>query len=154
MENVIHIPNFLDDDLSNRLFKILENNIKWNKINYFKRHVHHYDLSLEELNELIVIISNTYSRKIMGVFCNFYADGNEYAPYHADKYNCDTCLVSLGVERTLRFKNNDTKLNTDFILKNGDLLFMPDDINNNYKHSLLKRTKINEPRISLLFFLE
>jgi alkylated DNA repair dioxygenase AlkB len=89
----------------------------------------------------------------VGAFLNLYRDGNEYAPYHADKYGCDCGLLSLGTMRILRYKkNDDTKDQIDYELNNGDLLFIPDDVNENYKHSLLKRTKVKEPRISILFF--
>ena len=93
-------------------------------------------------------------RSVEGVFLNYYENGNDYAPYHADKYNCDTCLISLGETRILRYKHNTTGENTDYNLANGDLLFIPDEINNNYKHSLLKRTKITGSRISILLFFK
>ena len=106
------------------------------------------------LNIILLDIEKQFLRKVAGAFLNYYEDGNEYAPYHADKYNCDCCLISLGTARTLRYKENKTKENVDYILNNGDLLFIPNEINNNYKHSLLKTKKVNKPRISILDFLE
>jgi len=95
-----------------------------------------------------------YGREIVGAFLNYYQDGLDYAPYHSDKYGCDTILISLGVSRTLRYKSNQTKENTDFVLNSGDLLFIPDSTNQTHKHSLLKTTKIKEPRISILVCLQ
>jgi alkylated DNA repair dioxygenase AlkB len=95
----------------------------------------------------MLLVSQQFKKKIQGVFMNYYEDGNEFAPYHSDKYGCDSVLLSFGTERILRFKNNRTKENTDFNLNSGDLLFVPDEINKYFKHSLLKRSKVSKPRI-------
>lgn len=152
MDTIISIPKFVQND--KKLFDTLKKNIAWQQMNYFKRHVCMYQGDNEEINRLIIQVQSNFNKIVVGAFLNYYENGNEYAPYHADKYNCDTVLVSLGETRILRYKHNITKENTDFILNSGDLLFIPDEINNNYKHSLLKRVKINEPRISILFFLQ
>jgi alkylated DNA repair dioxygenase AlkB len=155
-KDIIHIPNFIKDNNSNNLFNVLIHKITWQKINYFKRSVSHYNVNdnISEMNDLLNCIKSIFSRNIVSTFLNYYQDGNDYAPYHSDKYNCDTILISLGTTRILRYKHNLTNENTDYELKNGDLLFIPDKINNSYKHSLLKRTKINTPRISILVFFE
>jgi alkylated DNA repair dioxygenase AlkB len=152
METIVHTPLFLEN--ADELFEIIYRNTLWSKVNYFKRHVAHYLFNIEKLNAILSDIENLFSRKVVGAFLNYYEDGNEYAPYHADKYGCDTCLLSLGTTRTLRYKENTTKENTDFVLHSGDLLFIPNDINNNYKHSLLKTKKVNKQRISILVFLQ
>jgi hypothetical protein len=152
METIVHIPSFVDDTTS--LFHALRTQLRWERHNFFKRMICHYMGESHELNILVQTIERTFNRQVEGVFLNYYEDGNDYAPYHADKYNCDTCLVSLGTMRTLRFKHNTTKENTDFELKDGDLLFVPNEINHAFKHSLLKRTKVVESRVSILVFLK
>ena len=157
METIIHIPKYLTEDQSNKIFHLLKDKIAWQKINYFKRNVSNYnpiDNNIDELNDLLLQVGETFSRNIVGAFLNYYQDGNDYAPYHSDKYNCDTCLISFGTSRILRYKHNKTGENKDYELDNGDLLFIPNEINNNYKHSLLKRTKLTTSRISLLVFFE
>jgi alkylated DNA repair dioxygenase AlkB len=152
-KHIIHIPQFVDATKADALFNTVLNSTSWENINYFKRNVSHYKGDLPELNELITTIEKAYSRQIVGAFMNLYRDGNEYAPYHADKYDCDCCLFSLGTMRILRYKHNINKNEQiDYELNNGDLLFIPDIVNENYKHSLLKRTKVKDPRISILFF--
>ena len=136
MNSIIHIPLFVESANANELFDIILKQTPWNKINYFKRHTSHYQYTINKLNSVLLDIEKQLSRTIKGAFLNYYEDGNEYAPYHADKYNCDTCLLSLGTTRTLRYKENTTSENTDYILNNGDLLFIPNEMNNNYKHSL------------------
>lgn len=152
--NINYVPKFIDNTEASTLFQVLQNAISWNKMNYFKRSISHYEGNVPQLNEIILQVQNNFERSVEGVFLNYYENGNDYAPYHADKYNCDTCLISLGETRILRYKHNTTGDNTDYNLANGDLLFIPDEINNNYKHSLLKRTKISGSRISMLIFFK
>lgn len=152
MSSIVHTPLFLENP--DRLFNIIYLNTPWEKINYFKRSISHYQGNINELNIVLMNIEKQLSKKVTGAFLNYYEDGNDYAPYHADKYNCDTCLLSLGTTRTLRYKENTTKENTDFVLNSGDLLFIPNEVNNNYKHSLLKTKKVTSSRISILIFLE
>jgi alkylated DNA repair dioxygenase AlkB len=152
MNSIIYTPLFLEN--TEELFNIILQETSWTKIDYFKRHISHYQYNIHKLNIILLDIEKQFSRKVSGAFLNYYEDGNEYAPYHADKYNCDTCLISFGTTRTLRYKENTTKENIDYILNSGDLLFIPNEINNNYKHSLLKTKKVNKARISILVFLE
>lgn len=152
MNTIIHTPLFLEN--SEELFNTIFQKTEWSKINYFKRHVSHYNANIPELNIILLDIEKQFSRKVAGAFLNYYENGNEYAPYHADKYNCDTCLISLGTTRILRYKENTTKEKFDYILNSGDLLFIPNEMNNNYKHSLLQTKKVDKARISILVFLE
>jgi alkylated DNA repair dioxygenase AlkB len=152
MNSVIYIPCFLENP--EEIFNEIHKNTEWIKTNYFKRHICHYEYNIPLLNNILSNIENQFSKKVIGAFLNYYEDGNEYAPYHSDKYECDTCLLSLGTTRTLRYKDNLTKTNYDYVLNTGDLLFIPDEVNNNYKHSLLKTKKVNTPRISILIFIK
>lgn len=154
IDTLIHLPCFLEPAGAEALFSHLVAQTPWTQSSYFKRKVCSYQGTSAELNRLLLHVQTSFRRPIAGAFLNYYEDGNDYAPYHADKYNCDSCLVSLGACRTLRFKHNDTKENTDFDLNSGDLLFVPDEIHRSYKHSLLKRTKVTEPRISVLIFFQ
>jgi hypothetical protein len=148
MNKIIQIPNY--ETNSKELFDTIMRQTEWTPM--FKRNICHYEHSITELNNVLVKIENHFSRQIIGCFMNYYETGKDHAPYHADKYGCDVCLLSLGTTRILRYKKNETNEKTDFTLNSGDLLFIPNEINNNYKHSLLQRKKINTPRISLLIF--
>ena len=78
----------------------------------------------------------------MGAFINYYKNGDNFAPYHADKYGCDCVLISIGSnERVLRYKHNKEKINIDYKLNSGDLIYIPDKVNKEWKHSLLKTKK-------------
>lgn len=148
MDQIIHIKGFCEGD-----FEALKLGIPWRKVPFFKRHVFHYDFSSDAVNRIISQVKVNLGRDVKGAFLNYYENGNEYAPFHADKYESDSVLISFGTSRILRFKHNTTKENTDFVLDSGDYLYVPDCVNNDYKHSLLKRTKITEGRISILIFL-
>jgi hypothetical protein len=108
MTSIIHTPLFLKN--ADELFHIILQKTHWTKINYFKRHVSHYLYNIHELNVILLDIEKQLSRKVTGAFLNYYEDGNEY---HADKYDCNTCLLSFGTMRTLRYKENTTKENID-----------------------------------------
>lgn len=152
MDSIIQIPNFVEN--SEEIFGRLRADIPWEYVNYFKRKVNRYDGGLGYLNALLARISREFGRNILGAFLNFYETGNDYAPYHADKYGTDCVLLSFGEPRILRYKHNTSKETKDFILGSGDILFLPEETNKNWKHSLLKRTRLQNPRISILVFLE
>ena len=154
---IIHIPKYIPENECEQAFISLRDNIPWQYVHYFKRHIARYSpemLVVPIISQLIGQIQDQFGRNVQGMFFNYYLDGNDYAPLHADKYECDTVLLSVGVDRILRYKHNRTGINTDFVLQTGDLLFVPDQINDEYKHSLLKRVNVAESRISVLVFLE
>ena len=74
----------------------------------------------------------------MGIFLNCYENENDYAPYYSDRYCHDAVLLSLGSKRILRFKNKySDKIN--FNLDSGSLLYFSDNVNKNFRHSVLKK---------------
>ncbi len=109
---------------------------------------------IEELDSIIRQLQVFTNENITGAFLNYYPNGDHYATWHNDQYNCDCILISLGTMRTLRYKHNFNGSTKDFMTKTGDLLFIPNDINKDYKHSLLKVDRSVGPRISILLFLE
>lgn len=153
VQTIVHIPSFVEAEERSLLMAELQS-LPWERHSYFKRKIYHYRGQSLMLNKLILHVCEMFHREIRGAFLNYYEDGKDYAPYHSDKYQCDSCLVSLGVARTLRYKHNETKENTDYELGDGDLLFIPDQVNTHYKHSLLKRTNLQGQRISILIFFE
>ena len=88
------------------------------------------------------------------MFLNYYQDGSDYCPYHADVYNCDTITLSLGATRDFLVKENGkgTKA-SKYTLTTGDLYYMPHSIHKTYKHSIPVRKGVSEGRISILFFV-
>jgi alkylated DNA repair dioxygenase AlkB len=90
-----------------------------------------------------------------GILVNYYENGGVGMGYHSDpiedKWDNNFIIYSLGDKRKLIFRekeNKDVKINFDF--KNGDLLYMYDDCQKIYEHSI-RENKSDMPRISLVF---
>jgi alkylated DNA repair dioxygenase AlkB len=88
------------------------------------------------------------------ILVNWYIDGNEYIGFHADDEtqivsDSNIYIISFGAERTLRFKENATGRNTDFVLPTNSVLTMGGTCQKTHKHSLLKSCKVHNRRISL-----
>ena len=88
------------------------------------------------------------------ILVNWYTDGNEYIGFHADDEtqivpNSNIYIISFGAERTLRFKENITGRNIDFVLPTNSVLTMGGTCQKTHKHSLLKSSKVYNRRISL-----
>ncbi len=97
-------------------------------------------------------LENIFNISISAAFVNYYQNGNDYTPYHADKYGMGILTVSLGDTRDFYFKDNQTKVVTKYKLDHGDVMIFSDSINHTHKHSVPKRTRQIKPRVSILFF--
>lgn len=84
------------------------------------------------------------------------ADGASSMGFHSDavaQLEPDTgvAIVSVGAERTLRFRRIDDRARAwDFMLANGSLLFMSDDVQTAYQHAVPVERDAGA-RISLTF---
>ena len=91
-----------------------------------------------------------------GVLVNYYPDGNVNMGYHSDpiedKWCNDFIILSLGSTRDFIFReilNRECKIK--FSLSEGDLIYMYDDCQEKYEHTLKKCKYDNQERISLVF---
>lgn len=91
-------------------------------------------------------------------FCliNYYPDGDSYISWHSDGEsdiikNSDIVSVNLGGSRIFKLRNNKTKEVKNVLLKNGDILIMSGNCQNEYQHCVPKSKKYNKPRINLTF---
>ena len=144
------------------MFDILLLEQEFQYLNYFKRSVCKIDL--EDLNEKwkhpLVIdmkekIQDQYGVRVKGVFVNLYNSGDDYAPYHKDSYENinGVFMVSIGGSREFLTKNDETNKITKYLLEDGDLLFFNNHFNNIHKHSIPKRKKMNDKRISVVYYV-
>lgn len=94
--------------------------------------------------------------KITGCFGNYYRDGYDYIPDHADDYDAYVVTVSVGAKRLFRFRNKTTKkiIIPKYYLKDGDVMIFGPEINRIYKHGIPIQKSILKPRMSFTFFLE
>ncbi len=99
------------------------------------------------------MIRRDYNMKVLGVFANYYKDGDHYAPYHKDSYGSNALTISFGGAREFLVKDEEGKVEK-YLLENGDVCYFNSQFNDTHKHSVPIRKKMNDPRISLLFFVD
>lgn len=87
---------------------------------------------------------------------NLYHDGDSTMGYHSDNTDIleagtGVVIISIGSERTLRFKNKIDKENTiDYVLTDGSLFYMNDSVQESWLHSIPK-SDVEGQRFSLTF---
>ncbi len=166
MEGIIYRENFLDNHES--LFEILKNNIIWDermsarKTASFGRA---YDYSQMEypfqpftsdLKDIIESINSTLGFRPNNCLINYYEDGNSSMGFHSDQIDIlenDTgvVIISVGETRTLRFRNvKNREIIVDFNLVSGSLIYMANEIQNEWQHAITKSNTENG-RMSLTF---
>lgn len=156
----VHIPGFLPHEEARDLFEFLKNKAHWQIWEYAPKsrkiaRFGPWDLP-NELRRLIALIETNFEVKIMKqAFLNYYANGEDYCPYHRDQYGTDTYTVSLGATRDFLLKPDHPELPTEkFTLESGDLYLMEKAVHDGHRHSVPKRKGVTEPRISILLFAE
>jgi hypothetical protein len=96
--------------------------------------------------------------------CNFYKPGEQYAKpnYHRGFTHSDhklaSVIVQIGQTRSIEIKKDrvQNKFTTSTIMNSGDLLFIPEDINEICRHSIPKDANLTEAdkHTFFLFFYE
>jgi len=104
--------------------------------------------------KIVHLLTLEYNLTPFSFFANYYRDGNDYAPYHRDKYGFRTLTLSFGGSRDFYFKHDKTRERIDYRLDHGDLILFEKDVNDAYKHSIPRRKNLKSDRISILFFLK
>ena len=112
-----------------------------------------FDFTLENLLEKVELATNS---KFNCVLINLYRDGSDGNGWHADNEkelgpNPVIASLSFGATRRFDLRNNITKEKFSIDLNSGDLLWMDDRIQYNYKHQIAKTKKVIQPRINLTF---
>lgn len=104
------------------------------------------------INEVAKKLEYSYN----AVLINLYRDGNDYISPHSDNEkeidkNIPIASISLGATRKFIFHNkyNDQKIVLQ--LKNGDLLYMNNECQKMYKHSIPKQKNVKNMRVNLTF---
>jgi len=85
---------------------------------------------------------------------NWYESGTEYIGYHSDDEaqmvkGSNIYCFSFGATRDFLLKNKDTKEVMKIALENNTLVIMGGDCQKTHKHSIPKRLKIKDYRISI-----
>lgn len=160
------LREFFDKERSDNLFDYYKKNIPWYKLEWktgfnLPRLVCHHD-KIPNINMLCNEIMNILNQgnMILNIpslthgqcFANYYIDGKSYTPYHTDNYGSHVVSLSLGETRTFTFKNNVTGKEIKIELNHGDLMIFLENVNKNFKHSILKTSESKGERVNLTFF--
>ncbi len=101
-------------------------------------------------------IEADFGIKFSGILGNYYPDGLSSMGYHTDpiedKWDNKFVVISFGDTRNFIFRekqNKDAKITYEF--NDGDLIYMFDDCQDRYEHSVRKKKKNGGERISLVF---
>lgn len=108
------------------------------------------------LDKLLEKVEKATNSKFNCVLINLYRNGQDSNGWHADnekEFGPNPVIASLSFGETRRFdlRNNMNKEKFSIDLNSGDLLWMDDRIQNNYKHQIAKTKKVIQPRINLTF---
>ena len=99
-------------------------------------------------------LTNHYNRTFVGLFCNYYQNGQDSVAWHADRIGRRTvdplvAIISLGGPRTFAIRDQSgTSEAMRFTMYSGDLLVMGGATQHHWEHSVPK-TASAPPRISL-----
>ncbi len=178
--SLIYFPIFFDENEANFYFNELSTNIdfKQNEVTIFgkvyltprlesfhslenrfytysgnKLPSKPFNSTLEKLLEKVEKATNSTFNCVL---INLYRNGSDGNGWHADnekELGPNPVIASLSFGETRRFdlRNNITKEKLSIDLNSGDLLWMDDRIQNNYKHQIAKTKKVFQPRINLTF---
>jgi len=155
-----HIKNYIDSETATEYFEILKKEIKWETFALApkSRKVFHWkgeNITIADfiITELVQKLETTEKVSVCGVFLNLYENGQNHCAYHKDLYNTDVYTLSFGETRDLLLKPDDKNQKTIKItLRNGDLYFMSQKLNENFRHRIPERKNITNSRISIVFF--
>ncbi len=101
-------------------------------------------------------IEKFYPCQFNSVMANLYRNGDDSMGCHADneKELGDKPLIvslSLGEQRLLKFRHQNSQQVLGIVLRHGDLLIMAGEIQQNWRHELPKIKKLITERINLTF---
>jgi alkylated DNA repair dioxygenase AlkB len=176
----IYYAEFLPQDDSSRLYKVLLEEIDWRNDEVYlfgKRHITKRKVALYGDQNFTYTYSNSAKKALpwnaplleikqcVETWCgmtfnscllNLYHHGEEGIGWHSDDEkplgrNPVIASVSLGAERKFSFRHKTKQDRVSVILKNGSLLLMRDETQHYWLHSLPKAKTVKAPRINLTF---
>jgi alkylated DNA repair dioxygenase AlkB len=174
---ITHVPKFLDFAIANAFFEHLKANLPWKQepIWLYGRQVmqprmtawfgetpmHYSGIAMppskwdEDLLMLKDKVSEFVQVEFNSVLANLYRDGNDSVSWHTDAepilgQNPIIASLSLGAERTFKYKHRTLDIQESITLTNGSLLVMGGEMQHHWLHSVPKVA--NAPsRINLTF---
>ncbi len=93
---------------------------------------------------------------VIGMFGNYYPDGESTLPHHRDQYNSDVISLSFGAKRLFNFKSDETKrvIKPSFYLSSGDIIMFDQHTNERCTHGIPAQKQIKDIRINVTCFVK
>ncbi|MCD6069463.1 MAG: 2OG-Fe(II) oxygenase superfamily protein [Bacteroidetes bacterium] len=166
MNGILYIEDFVKDSLS--LFEGLKTNVDWDErmsarktasfgVAYNYSQISYPNKEMPEaIADLALQLEGTLHFLPNNCLINYYLDGQSKMGYHSDQTdilieNTGIAIISLGATRSLRFKNiTDPERIEEFALPAGSLIYMTQDLQNEWLHSIPK-ADTDSGRMSLTF---
>lgn len=164
--NVLYVEDFLPQ--TDALYETLAHEVIWDTRMYVRKTATFgtaYNYSgmtypSVPMHPLLIPIVNRLEERLSfrpnNCLANYYETGQNTMGFHVDSTEelvpgTGIAIVSLGAERTLTFRRmDDTTIRVPYSLRSGSLLYMPAEVQQEWKHGLLKQEGA-EGRISLTF---
>lgn len=166
MNGITFIPDFIDH--AAELYQFLHDHADWDSSMAARKTVSYgkaYNYSqmsyperpfIPEISWLPESITQALGFTPNNCLVNYYLDGKSTMGYHSDQTDilCDDsgiAILSIGETRTLRFRNiNDKTLMEDYDLPAGSLIYMTQELQAEWQHSIPATDTLNG-RMSLTF---
>lgn len=109
-----------------------------------------------DLLDLLNLVHSFTPHRFDSCFVNYYRDGNDHIPWHADDEPwIGPVVASVSMGATRRFwlrRKNDHKVVVKGSLQHGDLLLMEAGCQDEWEHRVPKeQTKVTKPRLNFTF---
>ena len=178
---VKYYPNFLNNKDANNLLDSLLNEIQWDdntkvvygKLTKFNRMSSFYSRSgikynfssrsfsghrfTDKMKEIMSNVEQSHGYDFNCILFNLYNNGNDSISWHADNEKelgsaPVVGTLSLGQKRPFLLRNNDNhKIKHEFELGGGSLMIMDGNTQKYWEHSVPKRAKLKNKRLSITF---
>ncbi len=160
LEHTEYIKNMINKKDTKEYFKRLKNEIPWAEITWTESKIPRLVFNYNELErvsrkcslleELTLLIEETYETTVCGIECNYYRNGDDYYEYHK-KRKRHMFILSFGASRKMIMKR---KSQEDSIkLKAGSLFYS--SLENNLKCRFSVPVKsVSQERIEIYFFTD
>ena len=107
-------------------------------------------------NRVEAAIADISPTRFNSCLLNRYNNGNEGMAWHSDEgqglaKDSAIASLSLGATRKFAFKHKESKEKREMWLEHGQLIVMHGKTQKHWLHTILKSTRIQEPRINLTF---
>ena len=103
-------------------------------------------------NKIVQFVSDYFDLEIYATRLNYYADGNDWKPYHHDSHAYGgkalredfTAGLTLGPAiRALNFLHEESKTVFGFPQRNGDCFAFTNEVNTKFKHGVPKASRVD-----------